>query len=70
MIGAATRLREARTQATNDLESRKKAIETLLAPMAKTPAISLLVELARQAARDARASFLSSPGRKTCSPLG
>ena len=33
---AETRLREARTQATNDIDARKTAIENLLAPMAKT----------------------------------
>jgi DNA recombination protein RmuC len=33
---ADTRLREARTEATSDIEARKKAIEELLAPMAKT----------------------------------
>ena len=33
---AETRLREARTQATGDIDARKKAIEELLAPMAKT----------------------------------
>ena len=33
---AETRLREARTQATTDIDARKKAIEDLLAPMAKT----------------------------------
>jgi len=33
---AETRLREARTQATTDIDTRKKAIEELLAPMAKT----------------------------------
>jgi DNA recombination protein RmuC len=33
---ADTRLREARTQATSDIDARKKAIEELLAPMAKT----------------------------------
>src|SRR5215210_6187448 len=33
---AETRLREARTQATGDIDARKKAIEDLLAPMAKT----------------------------------
>src|SRR5712671_296789 len=33
---AETRLREARTQATSDIDARKKAIEDLLAPMAKT----------------------------------
>jgi DNA recombination protein RmuC len=33
---AETRLREARTEATSDIDDRKKAIETLLAPMAKT----------------------------------
>jgi DNA recombination protein RmuC len=33
---AETRLREARTEATSDIDERKKAIETLLAPMAKT----------------------------------
>jgi DNA recombination protein RmuC len=33
---ADTRLREARTEATSDIDARKKAIEELLAPMAKT----------------------------------
>ncbi|HEV8346017.1 MAG TPA: DNA recombination protein RmuC [Vicinamibacterales bacterium] len=33
---AETRLREARTEATTDIDARKKAIEGLLAPMAKT----------------------------------
>jgi DNA recombination protein RmuC len=33
---AETRLREARTEATIDIDARKQAIETLLAPMAKT----------------------------------
>ncbi len=33
---AETRLREARTQATGDIDARKKAIEDLLAPMART----------------------------------
>jgi DNA recombination protein RmuC len=33
---AETRLREARTEATTDFEARRKAIEDLLAPMAKT----------------------------------
>jgi DNA recombination protein RmuC len=33
---AETRLREARTEATSDIDARKKAIEDLLAPMAKT----------------------------------
>jgi DNA recombination protein RmuC len=33
---AETRMREARTQATGDIDARKKAIEDLLAPMAKT----------------------------------
>ena len=33
---AETRLREARTEAASDIDERKKAIETLLAPMAKT----------------------------------
>jgi DNA recombination protein RmuC len=33
---AETRLREARTEATADIDARKKAIEDLLAPMAKT----------------------------------
>ena len=33
---AETRLRDARTQATGDIDARKKAIEELLAPMAKT----------------------------------
>ena len=33
---AETRLRDARTEATADMEARKKAIETLLAPMATT----------------------------------
>jgi len=33
---AETRLREARTEATTDIDARKKAIEDLLAPMAKT----------------------------------
>jgi len=33
---AETRLREARTEAATDIEARKKAIENLLAPMAKT----------------------------------
>lgn len=33
---AESRLREARTQATGDIDARKKAIEDLLAPMAKT----------------------------------
>jgi len=33
---AETRLREARTEATTDIDGRKKAIEDLLAPMAKT----------------------------------
>ncbi len=33
---AETRLREARTEATGDIDARKKAIEELLAPMAKT----------------------------------
>jgi DNA recombination protein RmuC len=33
---AETRLREARTEATADIDSRKKAIEDLLAPMART----------------------------------
>src|SRR3954465_12873466 len=33
---AETRLREARTQAAGDIDARKKAIEDLLAPMAKT----------------------------------
>ncbi len=33
---AETRLRDARTEATSDIEARKKAIENLLAPMAKT----------------------------------
>jgi DNA recombination protein RmuC len=33
---AESRLREARTQATSDIDQRKKAIEDLLAPMAKT----------------------------------
>ena len=33
---AETRLREARTQAASDIDSRRKAIEDLLAPMAKT----------------------------------
>jgi len=33
---AETRLREARTEATGDIDARKKAIEDLLAPMAKT----------------------------------
>jgi DNA recombination protein RmuC len=33
---AETRLRDARTQASNDIDTRKKAIEDLLAPMAKT----------------------------------
>ncbi|OLC52238.1 MAG: hypothetical protein AUH43_00645 [Acidobacteria bacterium 13_1_40CM_65_14] len=33
---AETRLREARTEATTDIDARKKAIENLLAPMAKT----------------------------------
>ena len=33
---AETRLREARTQAATDIDARKKAIEDLLAPMAKT----------------------------------
>jgi len=33
---AETRLREAKTEASADVEARKKAIETLLAPMAKT----------------------------------
>src|SRR5712692_5721526 len=33
---AETRLREARTEATSDIDARKKAIEELLAPMAKT----------------------------------
>jgi DNA recombination protein RmuC len=33
---AETRLREARTEATSDIDARKKAIEALLAPMAKT----------------------------------
>ena len=33
---AETRLREARTEATADIDERRKAIETLLAPMAKT----------------------------------
>jgi len=33
---AETRLRQARTEATSDIDARKKAIEDLLAPMAKT----------------------------------
>src|SRR5215510_14160546 len=33
---AETRLREARSEATADIDTRKKAIEDLLAPMAKT----------------------------------
>src|SRR2546427_18308 len=33
---AESRLREARTEATADLESRKQAVEQLLAPLAKT----------------------------------
>ena len=33
---AETRMREARTEATSDIDARKKAIEDLLAPMAKT----------------------------------
>lgn len=33
---AETRLREARTEATSDIDARKKAIEDLLAPMART----------------------------------
>jgi DNA recombination protein RmuC len=33
---AETRLREARTEATSDIDARKQAIEALLAPMAKT----------------------------------
>jgi len=33
---AESRLREARTQATSDIDQRKKAIEDLLAPMART----------------------------------
>src|SRR5437764_633430 len=33
---AETRLREARTEATSDIDARKKAIEDLLAPMVKT----------------------------------
>ena len=33
---AETRLREARTEATSDIDARKQAIEQLLAPMAKT----------------------------------
>jgi DNA recombination protein RmuC len=33
---AETRLREARTEATSDIDARKQAIENLLAPMAKT----------------------------------
>src|SRR4029077_15478987 len=33
---AETRLREARTEATSDIDARKKAIEDLLSPMAKT----------------------------------
>jgi DNA recombination protein RmuC len=33
---AETRLREARTEATGDIDARKKAIEDLLAPMART----------------------------------
>ena len=33
---AETRMREARTEATRDIDARKKAIEDLLAPMAKT----------------------------------
>src|SRR5262249_46722266 len=33
---AETRLREARTEATTDIDARKQAIEALLAPMAKT----------------------------------
>src|SRR5437773_5664506 len=33
---AETRLREARTEAATDIDARKKAIEDLLAPMAKT----------------------------------
>src|SRR5258706_15696720 len=33
---AQTRLREARTEAASDIDARKKAIEDLLAPMAKT----------------------------------
>ena len=33
---AESRLREARTEATSDIDERKKAIESLLAPMAKT----------------------------------
>jgi DNA recombination protein RmuC len=33
---AESRLREARTEATSDIDARKKAIENLLAPMAKT----------------------------------
>jgi DNA recombination protein RmuC len=33
---AETRMREARTQATGDIDARKKAIEDLLAPMART----------------------------------
>src|SRR5213076_3408075 len=33
---AETRLREARTEAAGDIDARKKAIEDLLAPMAKT----------------------------------
>src|SRR5258707_14522349 len=33
---AETRLRDARTQAAGDIDARKKAIEDLLAPMAKT----------------------------------
>src|SRR5436190_9254122 len=33
---AETRLQQARTEATTDIDSRKKAIEDLLSPMAKT----------------------------------